>query len=172
MKLKNEMFFWQERKGIKEESQDAIIVSTLHVLDSLLSYSKLSEDDRNRVSYILKGGMNYIIDYFSKNHVQDRQTDQIIPTKKGLRTINCGFNIPIRTRYISLLLDYSNLNPSLLDINVQTIIKKEILNVIGTQVHGHWAHPLDARPSIPFTYSNYETLLKYTASQINNIKNI
>lgn len=172
MKLKNEMFFWQERKLIKEEDSDAVIVSTLSVLDSLLTYSKLSKDERDRVSYILKGGMNYITDYFSKHNVEDKQINIIIPTNKGLRNINCGFNIPIRTRYISLLLDYSNLNQSLLGIKFQTEIKKDIFNMIRTQVHGHWAHPLDARPSIPFTYSNYETLLKYTASQINNAQNI
>ena len=116
--------------------------------------------------------MNYITDYFSKHNVEDKQINIIIPTNKGLRNINCGFNIPIRTRYISLLLDYSNLNQSLLGIKFQTEIKKDIFNMIRTQVHGHWAHPLDARPSIPFTYSNYETLLKYTASQINNAQNI
>ena len=80
--------------------------------------------------------------------------------------------IPLNAQHLSINITASNLNQSLLGIKLQTEIKKDIFNMIRTQVHGHWAHPLDARPSIPFTYSNYETLLKYTASQINNTQNI
>lgn len=171
MRLKNEMFFWQELKWIKEDTPENIIIPTLNVIDSLLYYSKLSKANQNKVSYILKGGVNYIIFYLLKYNNENRQTEMIIPTKKGIRTINCNFNLPVRTRSISILLDYSTQNPSLLNFNLYNEIKKEILSIMGTQVHGHWEHPLDARPSIPFTYCYYEVLLKYVAFQMENIKN-